>query len=227
MESEGMQFDDTDLIFESTINESTIQVPPQKPLESLTDFIQKTLQKASIPKEELRKKWINIKSDRDKKMKQWRHTKEQLAYYLSKTKELEYDLNRSAEELERNPVCSQDSFITMSSMESEGMQFDDTDLIFESTINESTIQVPPQKPLESLTDFIQKTLQKASIPKEELRKKWINIKSDRDKKMKQWRHTKEQLAYYLSKTKELEYDLNRSAEELERLRAGMLADCLE
>ena len=103
------------------------------------------------------------------------------------------------------------------------MQFDESDLIFE----QPTMQVPPQKPLESLTDFLQKTLQKDSIPKEELRKKWIKMKSEREKTLKQRAYSKQQVAYHLSKIKEFDYDLNRNAEELERLRGRMLADCLE
>ena len=80
MESENMQFDDTDLIF----GQPTMQVPHQKPVESVTDFLQKIIQKDSIPKEELRKRWINMKSERDKMMKQYNKSKEQLAYYVSK-----------------------------------------------------------------------------------------------------------------------------------------------
>ena len=108
-------------------------------------------------------------------------------------------------------------------MESENMQFDESDLIFE----QPTMQVPPQKPVESVTDFLQKIIQKDSIPKEELRKRWINMKSEREKMMKQWNKSKEQLAYYISNIKELEYRLNKNAEELERLRGRMIADCLE
>ena len=111
----------------------------------------------------------------------------------------------------------------MSSMESENMQFDDTDLIF----GQPTMQVPHQKPVEPVTDFLQKIIQKDSIPKEELRKRWINMKSEREKMMKQWNKSKEQLAYYISNIKELEYRLNKNAEELERLRGRMIADCLE
>ena len=149
------------------------------------DFVQRLFQEASIPKKDLREKWVNITSDRDKKMEQLRYLKEQFTYYFSKTKELEYDLNRLAEEIERlRPLMIAD---VMS---------------------------------------IQGLSQEASIPKEDLRKKWANITSDRDKKMEQLRYLKEQFAYYFSKTKELEYELNRLAEEVERLRPLMIADCM-
>ena len=108
-------------------------------------------------------------------------------------------------------------------MECENMQFDDTDLIF----GQPTMQLPPQKPLESVTDFLEKIIQKDTISKEDLRKRWIKIKSERDRKMNQHKYLKNQLASYLSKIKNLEYDINKDTEELERLRGRMIADCLE
>ena len=148
-------------------------------------FVQGLFQEASIPKKDLRKKWANITSERDKKMEQLRYLKEQFTYYLSKTNELEYELNRLAEEIERlRPLMIAD---VMS---------------------------------------IQGLSQEASIPKEDLRKKWANITSERDKKLEQLRYLKEQFTYYSSKTKELEYELNRLAEEIERLRPLMFADVM-
>ena len=108
-------------------------------------------------------------------------------------------------------------------MESENMQFDDTDLIYGQP---TTIQVPHQKPIETTTSILQRVIQEDSIPKEELGKRWNNIKSEREKMTKQWHKSMNQMKYWTSKTKELEYQLNRNAEELKRLRGRMIADCL-
>lgn len=113
----------------------------------------------------------------------------------------------------------------MSNMEydqTENMQFDDTDLIS----GQSAKNVPPQKPLESVTEILQHSINKDSIPKEDLRKTWNAKKSEREKLIKQWNKAKQSLAYWVSKTSFLEYQLNRNAEELERMRGRMLADCL-
>ena len=113
----------------------------------------------------------------------------------------------------------------MSNMEydqTENMQFDDTDLIS----GQSAKNVPPQKPLESVTEILQHSINKDSIPKEDLRKTWNAKKSEREKLIKQWNKAKQSLAFWVSKTSFLEYQLNRNAEELERMRGRMLADCL-
>ena len=104
----------------------------------------------------------------------------------------------------------------MCSMESENMQFDDTDLIFD----QPTMQVPPQKQVELVTDFLQR-FKGSKIHR------LFNMKSERDKIMKQWRYSKEQLAYYFSKTEKLEYRLNKNAKELERLSDRMIAELLQ
>ena len=103
------------------------------------------------------------------------------------------------------------------------MQFDDTDLIHGQP---TTIQVPHQKPIESTTSILQRIIQEDSIPKEELRKRWINIKSEREKMIKQRNESINRMKYWTSKIKELEYQLNRNNEELNRLRSRMIADCL-
>ncbi|CAH3143212.1 unnamed protein product [Pocillopora meandrina] len=108
-------------------------------------------------------------------------------------------------------------------MESENIQVNDTDLIFGKP---TTIQVPHLKPVEPITTFLQKIIQKDSIPKEELRKRWNNIKSEQEKMLKQRNKSKEKIAYWISTIKELEYQLNRNAEELNRLHGRMIADCL-
>ena len=102
------------------------------------------------------------------------------------------------------------------------MQFDDTDLI--STC--SAKQVPPQKPVQTVAEFLQSVIVKDSLPKEDLRRSWNNKKSEREKLLKQWNKAKKSLAYWFSKTTFLENQLNRNAEELERMRGRMIADCL-
>lgn len=105
---------------------------------------------------------------------------------------------------------------------SEDMQFDDTDLISAC----SAKQVPPHKPVQTVAEFLQSVIVKDSLPKEDLRRSWNNKKSEREKLLKQWNKAKESLAYWVSKTSFLEYQLNRNAEELERMRGRMLADCM-
>lgn len=109
----------------------------------------------------------------------------------------------------------------MESELSEDLQFDDTDLIS----RHSAVNVQPQKPVESLQQFLQGIINKDSIPKEDLRKVWNIKKSERVKMKKQWNKAKEAVAYWISKTQFLEYQLNRNAEELERMRGRMVADC--
>ena len=113
----------------------------------------------------------------------------------------------------------------MSNMEnahSEDMQFDDIDLISASLAQ----QVPPQKPVQTVAEFFQSVIVKDSLPKEDLRRSWNNKKSEREKLMKQWNKAKKTLAYWVSKTTFLENQLNINAEELERMRGRMIADCL-
>ena len=113
----------------------------------------------------------------------------------------------------------------MSNMEnahSEDMQFDDIDLISACLAQ----QVPPQKPVQTVADFLQSVIVKDSLPKEDLRRSWNNKKSEREKLLKQWNKVKKTLAYWVSKTTFLENQLNRNAEELERMRGRMIADCL-
>ena len=64
-----------------------------------------------------------------------------------------------------------------------------------------------------------------AILKEDLRKTWNAKKSEREKLIKQWKKAKESLAYWVSKTSFLEYQLNRNGEELEHMRGQILADC--
>ena len=59
----------------------------------------------------------------------------------------------------------------MSNMEnahSEDMQFDDIDLISASLAQ----QVPPQKPVQTVAEFLQSVIVKDSLPKEDLRRSW-------------------------------------------------------
>lgn len=106
--------------------------------------------------------------------------------------------------------------------QTDDMLFDDTDLIS----SQQEKQVPKQKPIESVTEILQHLISKDSIPKEDLRKTWNNKKSEREKLLKQWNKAKESLAYWVSKTSFLEYQLNQNCKELERMRGRMLADCL-
>ena len=85
----------------------------------------------------------------------------------------------------------------MSNMEnahSEDMQFDDIDLISACLAQ----QVPPQKPVQRVADFLQSVIVKDSLPKEDLRRLWNNKKSEREKLMKQWNKAKKTLAYWVS-----------------------------
>ena len=85
----------------------------------------------------------------------------------------------------------------MSNMEnthSEDMQFDDIDLISACLAQ----QVPPQKPVQTVADFLQSVIVKDSLPKEDLRRLWNNKKSEREKLMKQWNKAKKTLAYWVS-----------------------------
>lgn len=104
----------------------------------------------------------------------------------------------------------------------EDMQFDNTDLIS----RHSAKHVPPQKPLESVTEFLQNIINKDLIPKEDLRKNWIAKKSEREKLTKQWNKSKERLAFWVSKTSFLEHQLKINSKELEYMRGRMVADCL-
>ena len=110
----------------------------------------------------------------------------------------------------------------MENAHSEDMQFDDTDLISSCLAQ----QVPPQKPVQTVAEFLQSVIVKDSLPKEDLRRSWNNMKSEREKLLKQWNKAKKSLAYWVSKTSFLENQLNRNAEELERMRGRMLTDCL-
>ena len=110
----------------------------------------------------------------------------------------------------------------MENAHSEDMQFDDTDLISASLAQ----QLPPQKPVQTVAEFLQSVIVKDSLPKEDLRRSWNNKKSEREKLLKQWNKAKKSLAYWFSKTTFLENQLNRNAEELERMRGRMIADCL-
>ena len=85
----------------------------------------------------------------------------------------------------------------MSNMEnthSEDMQFDGLDLISACLAQ----QVPPQKPVQTVADFLQSVIVKDSLPKEDLRRSWNNKKSEREKLMKQWNKAKKTLAYWVS-----------------------------
>ena len=77
--SEDMQFDGLDLISAC----SAQQVPPQKPVQTVSDFLQSVIVKDSLPKEDLRRLWNNKKSEREKLMKQWNKAKKTLAYWVS------------------------------------------------------------------------------------------------------------------------------------------------
>ena len=77
--SEDMQFDDIDLISACLAQ----QVPPQKPVQTVADFLQSVIVKDSLPKEDLRRLWNNKKSEREKLMKQWNKAKKTLAYWVS------------------------------------------------------------------------------------------------------------------------------------------------
>ncbi|EDO34932.1 predicted protein [Nematostella vectensis] len=101
------------------------------------------------------------------------------------------------------------------------MQFDDNDLISGQS---ALRQVQPQKPVESVAEILQNTINKDPIPKEDLRKTWNAKKSEREKLANQWNKAKKSLAYWVSKTSFFEYKLNRNAEELERMRGRMLTD---
>ena len=99
---------------------------------------------------------------------------------------------------------------------SEEMQFDETDL----SSGQSAIQAPPLRPVETLSQVLQDIIKKDSVPKEHLRKLW-------NQKKKQWNRSKDNLAFWVSKTKMLEAQLNSNSQELERMRGRMIADCIE
>ncbi|RMX55351.1 hypothetical protein pdam_00021242 [Pocillopora damicornis] len=79
------------------------------------------------------------------------------------------------------------------------MQFDETDLIS----NQSARQVPPQRPVQSVAEILQKNLKKRCVTQEDLRHL-----------MKE----SERIAFWVSKTSFLEQQLNGNTEELERMR---------
>ena len=111
----------------------------------------------------------------------------------------------------------------------ETMQFDETGLISTQAARQVGgfgLSTPRQKPVETVTEILQNIINKDSIPKEDLRRTWNNKKSEREKMLKQWNKAKKSLSYWVSKTKLLEHKLSRNAEELERMRGRMLADCL-
>ena len=56
----------------------------------------------------------------------------------------------------------------MENAHSEDMQFDGTDLISAC----SAKQVPPQKPVQTVAEFLQSVIVKDSLPKEDLRRSW-------------------------------------------------------
>ena len=56
----------------------------------------------------------------------------------------------------------------MENTHSEDMQFDDIDLISACLAQ----QVPPQKPVQTVADFLQSVIVKDSLPKEDLRRSW-------------------------------------------------------
>ena len=110
----------------------------------------------------------------------------------------------------------------------EAMQFDETELISAQAARQVGgfgLSMPRQKPVETVAEILQNIINKDSIPKE-LRRTWIHMKSKREKMLKQWNKAKESLTYWVSKTKLLKHKLNRNAEELDRMRGRMLADCL-
>ena len=203
MESENVQFDVTDLIYGQP---TTLQVPHLKPEETTTSILERIFQKNSIPKEELRRRWINLKSEREKMMKQRNESINGMEYWVSKTNELEYQLNRNNEELSRLDGRR---------------QFDDTDPIYGKL---TTIQVLHQKPIETTTSILQRFIQEGSIHKEELMKIRNNLKSEREKMIKQRNKSINRMKHWVSKTTELEYQLNRNKEELARLHGRMIAD---
>ena len=98
------------------------------------------------------------------------------------------------------------------------MQFDETDL----SSGQSAIQVP----VETLSQVLQDIIKKDSAPKVELRKLWNQKMSEREKLLKQWNRSKDSLAYWVSKIKMLEAQLNSNSQELERMRGRMIADCV-
>ena len=104
----------------------------------------------------------------------------------------------------------------------EEMQFDETDL----SSGQSAIQVPPLRRVETLSQVLQDIIKKDSVPKEDLRKHWNQKKSEREKLLKQWNKSKDNVAYWVSKTKMLEAQLNSNSQELERMRGRMIADCM-
>ena len=63
---EAMQFDETDLISAQAARQVggyEQPIPPQKPVDTVAEILQNIIKKDSLPKEDLRRKWNNKKSE--------------------------------------------------------------------------------------------------------------------------------------------------------------------
>ena len=88
--------------------------------------------------------------------------------------------------------------------------------------------MPFQKPVESVAETLEKIfINKDSIHTENLRKALKNkAESEKKKLLEQWKKAKESLVHWVSERSFFEYQLNRNAEELQRMRGTMQADWL-
>ena len=81
MEDSELEYDDTDLIS----GQPTIQLPPQKSVETVEEILQNILKKDLIPKEDLRRTWFHKINERDKLKKKYKKAKKELEWMVRKT----------------------------------------------------------------------------------------------------------------------------------------------
>ena len=74
--------------------------------------------------------------------------------------------------------------------------------------------------------FLTRVLQQSLLPKEDVRKEWNKIKSERQKLVKQFNRANKAIEFWISKRKFIEQQLNDNSKEIERVRGSMITDCL-
>ena len=85
--------------------------------------------------------------------------------------------------------------ITLTKMSDQQLEFDDTDM---GDLN-ARFNVPPPRPIESLENLIQRVGSTRKYPKENMRRLWVNIMSERDKALKQLQMCDQKLEHWVAR----------------------------
>ena len=111
-------------------------------------------------------------------------------------------------------------------MENEDCEYDCSDLIGSAQLNNQQLIVQQTRVPETTEEFLTRVLREDLQPKEYVRKRWVNIKRERQKLQKQLNKANHLISYWIAKRKSIVQELKKNSEEIERCRGIMLADCL-